>query len=130
MAGRIITVSKNLGIDNLVKRLENADLKKLHRVLGKYGKQGVEALQQATPKRTGLTANSWYYEIQDKDGMAYLIFKNSNVVNNWYNVAIMLQYGHGTQSGAYVEGIDYINPALKPIFEKIAERALIGVMEK
>ncbi len=129
MAKRIIAVSSNLGLDKVIKKLKNADLKKLHRVLGKYGVEGVEALRQATPKRTGLTANSWYYEIEDRDGVAYLIFKNSNVVHGWYNVAIMLQYGHGTQSGAYVSGIDYINPALKPVFEKIAERALIGVME-
>lgn len=89
----------------------------------KFGQMGVEALREATPKDTGLTADSWYYEITNKDGKLVIQWLNSNVVDGWCNVAIMLQYGHATGNGGYVEGIDYINPALRPIFDKIAKHA-------
>ena len=93
--------------------------------LRKYGKQGVKALRNATPKDSGKTANSWRYEIiHDKQAKTYtLTWYNDNVVDGWYNVAIMLQYGHATQNGGYVKGRDYINPALAPIFDKIAQDA-------
>lgn len=89
----------------------------------KFGQAGVEALRQATPKDSGLTADSWYYEIVESDGRLAIQWLNSNVVDGWCNVAIILQYGHGTGTGGYVEGRDYINPALRPIFDKIAKRA-------
>lgn len=89
----------------------------------KFGQMGVEALREATPKDTGLTADSWYYEITNKDGKLVIQWLNSNVVDGWCNIAIMLQYGHATGNGGYVEGIDYINPALRPIFDKIAKHA-------
>lgn len=92
-------------------------------ILEKYGKQGINALMEATPKDTGKTASSWYYEIEENQNGIRLVFSNSNIVNGWANIAILLQYGHGTGTGGWVEGIDYINPALKPIFEKIAEDA-------
>ena len=90
--------------------------------LNKYGKAGVEALKSATPKDTGKTAESWSYEIVREEGKASIVWKNSNV-NDGVNIAIILQYGHGTRGGSYVEGIDYVNPAMKPVFDKIAESA-------
>lgn len=88
--------------------------------LNKYGKKGVDALASATPKDTGLTANSWTYEIIESDG-SYAIQWNNTNVNNGVNIAIILQYGHGTATGGYVRGIDYINPAIQPIFEEMAD---------
>ena len=90
--------------------------------LDKYGREGVAALSSATPKDTGLTADSWYYEIENKNGSAKISFNNSNIQNG-VPIAIILQYGHGTRNGGFVEGIDYINPAIRPIFEKIANDA-------
>lgn len=98
-------------------------------ILEKYGQQAVEALKAATPKDTGKTAESWYYEVAQTDHGARLDFKNSNEVNGWFNVAIMLQYGHGTRNGGWVEGRDYINPALQPIFDDMAKRAWKEVIE-
>ena len=90
--------------------------------LDKYGREGVAALSSATPKDTGLTADSWYYKIENKNGSAKITFNNSNIQNG-VPIAIILQYGHGTGNGGFVEGIDYINPAIRPIFEKIANDA-------
>ena len=90
--------------------------------LDKYGKEGVDALSSATPIDSGLTASSWYYKIENKNGSATISFYNSNV-NNGVPIAIILQYGHGTNNGGWVEGRDYINPAILPIFEKIANDA-------
>lgn len=91
--------------------------------LDKYGRRGVEALRQATPKDTGLTANSWYYEIHKNDDRVVLSFFNSNVKEDWCNIAVILQYGHATGTGGWVNGVDYINPALGPIFKQIADEA-------
>lgn len=91
-------------------------------VLDKYGKAGVAALSSATPTETGLTASSWYYEIKRQNGSISLEFYNSNV-NKGVPIAIILQYGHGTGTGGWVEGRDYINPAIQPIFDKIANDA-------
>lgn len=88
--------------------------------LDKYGREGVAALSSATPVDTGLTASSWYYKIENKDGTAKITFYNSNVQNG-VPIAIIIQYGHGTGTGGWVEGIDYINPAIRPIFNQIAE---------
>ena len=95
--------------------------------LDKYGRQGVAALASATPVRTGLTANSWNYEIEYNDDNVVVRWYNTNVVNDWFNVAIMIQYGHGTGTGGWVQGIDYINPAIQPIFEKMAADMWIEV---
>ena len=97
--------------------------KRYRNVLNRLASKGVAALASATPKRTGKTANSWYYEIEEGENYTSIVFKNSNISQNWANVAILLQYGHGTRNGGYVEGIDYINPALKPIFDEIADKA-------
>lgn len=87
-----------------------------------YGRLGVDALSSMTPKDTGKTANAWRYEIvREKDGCR-LQFYNDNVQNG-INIAVILQYGHATRNGGWVEGRDYINPALRPIFDKIAEDA-------
>lgn len=90
--------------------------------LDQYGREGVAALMSATPVDTGLTANSWYYEIDRSDSRAAISFYNSNIQRG-IPIAIILQMGHGTGTGGWVEGRDYINPAIQPIFDKIAERA-------
>lgn len=87
-----------------------------------FGQKGVNALSAVTPRDTGKTATSWYYEIKEGDGEISLIFKNSNVVNG-VPIAIVLQYGHGTRNGGYVQGIDYINPVIRPLFDEIAQGA-------
>lgn len=92
------------------------------KILEKYGNDGVKALAQATPIDSGQTANSWNYTIKRYKGGASITWTNSNVVDG-VPIAILLQYGHGTGNGGYVEGRDYINPALKPIFDKIANDA-------
>lgn len=91
-------------------------------MLDKYGREGVTALQNATPKATGETANSWSYQISRKNGIVSLEFHNSHY-NKGVPIAIILQYGHATGTGGYVQGVDYINPALRPIFERLAEEA-------
>ena len=94
--------------------------------LDKIGKQGVAALSAATPVDTGDTANSWYYDIENKNGVASINFYNSNIEDGC-PIAIILQYGHGTKNGGWVEGMDYINPALEPIFNKLVDEAWKGV---
>lgn len=86
-----------------------------------YGREGVEALKEATPKDTGKTANSWSYEISHRKGTTSITWTNSNI-NKGVPIAVIIQYGHGTRSGRYVQGIDYINPAMRPVFEKIADK--------
>lgn len=88
-------------------------------ILQKYGEIGVEELAKATPVDSGLTAGSWYYEIEKSKDSYILSWCNSNVVQG-LNIALIIQYGHGTQSGTYVQGIDYINSALRDIFDEIA----------
>ena len=93
-----------------------------HGELDKYGRQGVEALRAATPVDSGKTAASWDYEIERSDGVTKIIWTNSNI-NDGVNIALILQYGHGTGTGGYVVGRDYINPAIRPVFDKIANEA-------
>jgi hypothetical protein len=90
--------------------------------LDKYGREGVAALASATPVETGLTASSWNYEIEIQNGSATIGFYNTNV-NKGVPIAIILQYGHGTRNGGWVQGRDYINPAIQPVFDKITEAA-------
>ena len=90
--------------------------------LNKYGRRGVEALAAATPVDTGKTAKSWHYEIIREEGSVSISFSNSNIQNG-VPIAIILQYGHGTRNGGYVEGRDYINPAIQPVFDELAEEA-------
>ena len=105
--------------DKFLKRAKNAV-----RIddLDKYGREGVNALSSATPVETGTTAKSWRYEIVRKDGTVSINFLNSNIQNG-VPIAIILQYGHATRNGGWVEGRDYINPAIQPIFDRIANNA-------
>lgn len=91
-------------------------------VLDMYGSQGVNALSAATPVDTGETARSWDYHIEKRRGSVAIVWTNSNI-NDGCNIAILLQYGHGMPNGAYVQGRDYINPTMRPIFDKIADAA-------
>lgn len=90
-------------------------------ILDKAAMMGVEALEAATPKDSGVTASSWEYHIVRGNGNTMIEWVNTNVVSGWFNVAIALQYGHGTGTGGYVEGYDYINPAIAPVFDKISQ---------
>ena len=90
--------------------------------LDKYGREGVAALASATPVDTGLTASSWYYVIETENGRTKINFCNSNIQSG-VPIAIILQYGHATRNGGWVEGRDYINPAIQPIFDKIVNNA-------
>lgn len=104
------------------KFLEGARTFNLKNLLKRYGEAGVRALAAATPKDTGLTAESWGYEIQTSRDEARVIWTNSNVVEG-IPIAIILQFGHGTGGGGYVQGRDYINPAMRNIFDQLADAA-------
>lgn len=99
------------------------------RVLDKYGREGVAALSAATPVDTGETASSWNYEVVQNGESVALIFTNNNKTKTGTPIAILLQYGHGNGNGGYVQGRDYINPAVRPIFDEIADRAWKEVVE-
>ena len=94
----------------------------VHVDLDKFGREGVAALASATPVGTGLTASSWYYEILRTKESTTISFNNSNIQNG-VPIAIILYYGHGTRNGGWVQGRDYIKPAIRPIFDKIADEA-------
>ena len=89
-------------------------------VLDKYGREGVAALASATPVDSGQTANSWFYEIEHSAGSSVIRFNNSHI-NQGVPIAIILQYGHGTGTGGWVQGRDYINPAIQPVFDRIVQ---------
>lgn len=97
--------------------------------LNTLAQEGVEALAKNTPKDTGKTAASWIYEIENKPGQTTITWSNTNV-NNYVNIAVILQYGHATRNGGWVEGRDYINPAMRPIFDKIADKAWEVIVER
>lgn len=97
-------------------KLQNGEL---YKNLDRFGQMGVDALASATPVRTGETANAWGYRVVQGRSKSGIVWFNNNVVNG-VNIAVILQYGHGTGTGGYVEGYDYINPAIRPIFDKIA----------
>ena len=102
--------------------LKHVSAGKLDGILDRYGQKGVAALAEATPKRTGTTADSWNYKITKTPGQIVITWSNTNIVDG-VPIAVILQYGHGTRNGGYVEGVDYINPAIKPIFDEIAHAA-------
>ena len=114
---------KHRGNFNRVERFLNrvSDREYLN-VLDHYGQMGVEALSKATPVDTGLTASSWTYEIERNRDQTTISWLNTNT-NQGVNIAVILQYGHGTGTGGYVQGRDYINPAMSPVFDKIANQA-------
>lgn len=105
--------------EKLLKKSIGRDYRK---ILDQYGQYGVSALSDATPIESGETAASWSYEIIQNNSSISVVWKNSNI-NKGVNIAIILQYGHATRNGGYVQGRDYINPALRPIFDKLAESA-------
>ena len=110
------------GFSKTIAHLEKLKKIKITKLLDKYGKEGVAALSSATPVDTGLTASSWYYKIEVGADTTSLIFCNSNIQNG-VPIAIILQYGHGTGTGGYVQGRDYINPAIQPVFDSLARKA-------
>ncbi len=101
--------------EGFFRRAINSDHRRL---LEKYGQKGVDALKEATPKDTGKTADSWQYDIVNEKNYLALSWSNSNIVDG-VPIALVLQYGHATVDGMYVQGIDYINPAMQPIFESL-----------
>ena len=100
----------------------HAKSSEIRNILEEYGRKGVAALAAATPVRSGKTASSWSYEIE-KTKTGWSIYWTNTNVNNHVNIAMIIQYGHGTRNGGYVEGIDYINPSLGQIFEELAKQA-------
>jgi hypothetical protein len=123
-----ITFTHKGNFDKTESLLRKNHKKLLSSILNEYGQLGVEALRSATPKDTGKTSESWSYQITEGMGRIGIVWTNSNV-NDGVNIAVILQYGHGTKNGGYVKGIDYINPAMKPIFDKIAEDAWRKVVQ-
>lgn len=113
-------------LEKLLKKSLGRDYKD---ILDQYGQIGVTALSAATPKDTGTTASSWKYDIIEKKNELSIIWSNENIVDG-ANIAILLQYGHGTRNGGYVNGIDYVNPALKPVFDRLADAAWKEVIQK
>lgn len=111
-----ITVSASGDFKNLERFLKNAGLRNYRRLLEEYGRKGVDALSRATPVDSGITASSWSYDISETSNGFEINWNNSNV-NDGVNIAIILQYGHGTGTGGYVQGRDYINPALQSVFD-------------
>lgn len=116
----MIRITQKGDFKKTYKFLENASLSKVEKVLEKYGLMGVEALSALTPVDSGETAESWDYHIEKSGGNYSIVWTNSNV-NDHVNIALIIQYGHGTGTGGYVKAIDYINPAMKPVFEKVAK---------
>ena len=118
----MITFKQKGDFKKTKKSLNNMLDRKYLDMLSKYGQIGVDALRAATPIDTGKTADSWYYEIEQDKGKTSIVWSNSNINQN-VNIAVILQYGHGTGGGGYVAGRDYINPAMRPIFDSIADQA-------
>lgn len=118
----MITFRQKGDFSKLTKFLERAKESVHLGDLDKYGREGVAALASATPVDTGLTANSWHYKIEQRSGSVSIVFYNSNIQNG-VPIAIILQYGHGTRNGGWVQGRDYINSAIQPVFDKITEDA-------
>ncbi|HEY5446025.1 MAG TPA: HK97 gp10 family phage protein [Pyrinomonadaceae bacterium] len=116
----MITVDTTGSFDKMEKFLHNMSQIRFREILDHYGQVGVDALASATPVRSGLTAASWTYKISQERGSTILTWLNSNV-HNGVPIAIILQYGHGTGTGGYVRGYDYINPAIRPVFDMIAD---------
>lgn len=113
-----ITIQADGSFANTQRFLQRLTSSQIFSILNKYGPIGVQALSDATPTETGETAHSWTYEINQSKGSHEIVWKNTHIVNG-ANIALLIQYGHGTGTGGYVPGRDYINPAMRPIFEQI-----------
>lgn len=118
----MITFNHKGDFSRTIRFLNNLSKFEAKKILDKYGQMGVKALSAATPVDTGKTAASWTYEIEAARDSYTITWLNTNV-NKHVNIALILQYGHGTRNSGYVAGRDYINPALQPIFDQIAEEA-------
>ena len=116
----MITITQKGNFRNTERFFSRAQSLRLHSILDSYGKKGVAALASATPKDTGLTASSWGYKITSTKNDYKITWFNSHEENG-IMPAILIQYGHGTKGGTYVQGIDYINPAMRPIFDDLAQ---------
>lgn len=114
----MIKVQTSGSFKNMQAFLERMKKREQYKVLQKYGPMGVEALRGATPVDAGETANAWVFEIVDRPGYFAIHWSNTHV-NNGIPIAVLIQYGHATRSGGYVEGYDYINPAMRPIFDQM-----------
>lgn len=124
----MIKVTQKGDFKVLEKYLKKSKEARFYDRLDRYAQLGVEALREATPVDSGLTADSWGYTIEVDDKHAVISWTNSNDANGWFNVALGLQYGHGTGTGGYVQGRDYINPAMKSVFEKMAHDIWLEVI--
>ena len=122
-----IYISQKGDFSKRIKILKKLSQKTYLKKIEKFAQMGVDALTAATPRDTGKTAESWGYEIHHSENGLTITWTNSNV-NKWANVAVLIQYGHATRNGGYVQGIDYINPAMKPVFEEIAEKVWVEVI--
>ena len=118
----MIKITHKGSFKNTEKLFSQLNRFEIRNILNKYGAKGVNALAEATPIDTGNTAGSWKYKVE-KTSSGYSIYWENDNVNQGVNIALILQYGHGTRNGGYVQGIDYINPALKPIFDSLADEA-------
>ena len=116
----MITFKQKGDFKKTSKYLRKVEHISLFDALNQSAQEGVSALSRATPKDTGKTADSWYYEISKGRDTIKIEWRNSNIVDG-VPIAIILQYGHATGNGGYVEGIDYVNPTMKPIFDKISD---------
>ena len=118
----MITFTQRGSFKNTERYLARLKTAQLYGVLNKYGSVGVAALSNATPKDSGETAASWTYTIEQRPGYYSIHWRNTHV-NKGRPIAILLQYGHGTGTGGYVQGRDYVNPAIRPIFDQMANEA-------
>lgn len=125
----MITITSSGSFDNTEAFLKRSIAMNPRSIFDKYGSLGVQALSNGTPTDTGLTSRSWHYDIEQKRGLTVINFRNSHVENG-VPIAILIQYGHGTRTGGYVQGRDYINPAIQPVMDRIAEDAWKEVTRK
>lgn len=116
----MISISQSGDFKNISKFLDKMTKRDSSHILEKYGEIGVDLLADATPMDTGETASSWDYEIETTNGRYEIHWTNSNVQDD-VNIAMILQYGHGTKNGGYVQGIDYVNPAIAEVFKRMAD---------
>jgi hypothetical protein len=116
----VLKISTSGSSNDMSRALARLAKMEVNGILAKYGQAGVNALAAATPQESGLTAQSWSYSIERSHGKVSLVFLNSHVDSEGQPIAILIQYGHVTGTGGYVRGRDYINPQLRPIFDKIA----------
>lgn len=124
----MITFKHKGDFEKTTKFLRRAKSLNIKSVLEKYGKVGVNALKEATPKDTGKTSESWTYNVTVTKTICRIDWRNTNIVDG-VPIALILQYGHATRNGGYVEGIDYINPTMKPIFEDILNKVWKEVVD-